>query len=309
MNLKPINQRHLYGLNNYLTEFVKLYKNHILPNKILLSGDKGLGKCTLAYHLINFIQSHDENFSYDLKKFEIHKDNKSFKLTINGSNPNLTLIDTLSDKTSINIDQIRDLISNLNKSSFNNKERFVIIDNLENLNINSINALLKVLEEPPPKTFFILINNDRFILPTLKSRCINFKIFLSYKNILSITNKLLNGDIYSYLNRDLINYYLTPGYLYKFISFFESNNYNLIDYDAGKLLRLIIRDNLYKKDILIKNLAFEYFEFFIRKKISTTQFNGFNLYSYFLKRINDTKKFNLDVESLFIELEYKVLNG
>ena len=309
MNLKPINQRHLYGLDNYLTEFVKLYKNHILPNKILLSGDKGLGKCTLAYHLINFIQSNDENFSYDLKKFEIHKDNKSFKLTTNGSNPNLTLIDTLSEKTNINIDQIRDLIFNINKSSFNNKERFVIIDNIENLNINSINALLKVLEEPPPKTIFILINNDRFILPTLKSRCINFKIFLSHENTLSITNKLLNGDIYNHINSDLLNYYSTPGYLYKFISFFESNNYNLMNYDVEKLLRLIIKDNLYKKEALIKNLAFECFEFFCRKKISSTQFKSFNLYSYFLKRINDTKKFNLDVESLFIELEYKVLNG
>ena len=35
----------------------------------------------------------------------------------------------------------------------------------------------------------------------------------------------------------------------------------------------------------------------------------FDIYSYFIKRINDTKKFNLDEESLFVEFEYKVLNG
>ena len=76
---------------------------------------------------------------------------------------------------------IRELISNLNKSSFNEKPRFVLIDNIEYLNVNSINALLKVLEEPSFKVHFILINNNKKILPTLLSRCINFKISLSNK--------------------------------------------------------------------------------------------------------------------------------
>jgi len=309
MNLEPQNQRNLYGLDNYLTELIKLYKNNKLPNKILLSGDGGLGKSTLAYHLTNFILSQNEKYPYDTKKFEINENNKSFKLTMNGSNPNLILIDTSSEKKSININQIRDLISNLNKTSFNNKERFVIIDNIEALNANSVNALLKVLEEPPPNIFFILINNNRNILPTLKSRCINFKIFLNHEKTLSIICKLLNDDVFNHINSDLLNYYSTPGYLYKFINIFEFNNYNLLDYDVRKLLKLIIKDSLYKKDTAIKNIAFEYFEFFCRKKISSTQFKKFNFYSYFLKRINDAKRFNLDDESLFIEFEYKVLNG
>jgi len=309
MNLKPINQRYLYGLDSYLNEFIRMYKDNKLPNKILLNGDKGLGKCTLAYHLINFVLSQDEIFPYDINNFEIHKDNKSFKLTINGSNPNLTLIDALSENGSISIDLIRDLISRLSKSSFNDKERFVIIDNVENLSINSVNALLKILEEPPSNIFFILINNDRSILPTLKSRCINFRIFLSHKKIMAITSKLLDGDIYEYLNDDLLNYFSTPGYFYKFVSFFESNNYNLIDYDIKSLLKLIIKENLYKKDVMIKSMAFDYFQLFCRKRLSSNQFKNFNFYSYFLKRIDDTKKYNLDNESLFMEFEYKILNG
>lgn len=46
MNLEPIYQNSLYGLNDYLLDFVKLYQNNNLPNKILLSGEKGLGKAT-----------------------------------------------------------------------------------------------------------------------------------------------------------------------------------------------------------------------------------------------------------------------
>ena len=308
MNLEPIYQNSLYGLNDYLLDFVKLYQNNNLPNKILLSGEKGLGKATLAYHIVNYVLSKDENFKYNLKKFEINPDNKSYKLITNGSNPNFTLIDTLSEKKSIDINQIRNLILNLNKSSFNSKERFIIIDNIESLNKNSINSLLKTLEEPPSNTYFIIINNDRFILPTLKSRCINYKVFLK-SDVIDVTDKILGDDIFKHINIDLLNYYSTPGKLYKLITFFESNNYNLKDYKLEDLLRLIIKENLYKKNIFIRNVAFEYFEFFFRKNISFIKSKTFDYYSYFIKRINETKKFNLDEESIFIEFEHKVLNG
>ena len=197
----------------------------------------------------------------------------------------------------------------LNKSSFNDKERFVIIDNIEMLNLNSANALLKILEEPPKNTFFILINNDRSILSTLKSRCINFRIFLSHKESIEITNKLLNGDIYEYLNKDLLNFFSTPGFFYNFISFLIANDYNLKNYTIKSFLNLIIKENLYKKNDLIKNIAFEYFEFLCRKNVSLLHQKSFDYFSYFLKRINDTKKFNLDEDSLFMEIEHKVLNG
>ena len=88
MNLSPINQTNLYGLENEFDEFVRLYNNEKLPNKILLSGQKGIGKSTLCYHLINYILSKDEDNSYDLKNYIIHGDNKSFKLILNNINPN-----------------------------------------------------------------------------------------------------------------------------------------------------------------------------------------------------------------------------
>mgnify|MGYP005729410061 FL=1 len=207
-----------------------------------------MGKSTLAFHLVNYILSINEEHPYLVKESKINPDNKSYKLTINGSNPNLLLVDTLSEKKNIDINQIRELINNLNKSSFNSKERFVIIDNIETLNISSINALLKVLEEPPSNTYFILINNDRFILPTLKSRCINFKISLDHKTSISVINKILDDDIMKFFNKDLINYYLTPGQIYHLIEFFKIQKHDLMDYDLKSFLKLVIKDNLYKKN-------------------------------------------------------------
>ena len=309
MNLSPFNQTCLFSLNNYLLEFIELYKKKKLPTKILLSGDKGLGKSTLAFHLVNYILSINEQHPYNIEQFRINPDSKSYKLTINGSNPNLLLVDTLSEKKNIDINQIRELINNLNKSSFNNKERFIIIDNIETLNISSINALLKILEEPPINTYFILINNDRFIMPTLKSRCINFKIFLNHETCISVINKILNDDITKFINKDLINYYLTPGQIFYLIEFFKVQKLNLKDYDLKSFLKLAIKDNLFKKNTLIKNMIFEYFEFYLRTKLNLSKSSTFEYYNYFLKRINDTKKWNLDDESLFMEFEYKILNG
>ena len=188
MNLNPSIQTFLFGHHSEFINFINLYANKKLPNKILLSGEKGIGKSTLAYHIINFILSKDEEFSYDDKNFRINPDNKSFKLILNKSNPNFISIDIELDKKTIDINQIRNLILTLNKSSFNSKPRFVLIDNIELLNINSVNALLKILEEPNDNIYFILINNNKKILPTLKSRCLNYKINVTANESLDITH-------------------------------------------------------------------------------------------------------------------------
>ena len=67
MNLNPSNQLSLFGHHNDLQNFINLYLDKRLPNKILLSGEKGIGKSTLGYHLVNFILSKDEDLSYDVK--------------------------------------------------------------------------------------------------------------------------------------------------------------------------------------------------------------------------------------------------
>ena len=75
MNLNPINQTSLFSLDNYLLEFIELYKKKKLPTKILLSGDKGLGKSTLAFHLVNYILSIDEEHPYIINEFKYYKSN------------------------------------------------------------------------------------------------------------------------------------------------------------------------------------------------------------------------------------------
>ena len=305
MSLNSSNQTSLFGFNDEFKELVSLYVSNKLPNKILLSGQKGIGKCTIAYHFINYVLSANEDFTYDLQNFKINNNNKSFKLVQNKSNPNFTLIDLNYEKKYIDITQVRNMILNLSKTSLNSKPRFVLIDNIEYLNSNSINALLKILEEPNDKIFFILINSNKKILPTLISRCLNFKISITHKEVIQISNKLVDKNISEMINNDLLDYYMSPGKIYRLNKFSIENEVDLKKINLKNFLLLLINELYYKKDESIKNILYEFIELFLIKNVSLFRFDFFN---YFLKRINDTKKFNLDEESLFIEFKSKLLN-
>lgn len=305
MNLKPASQLTLYGLNDDFNELASLYNKKKLPNKILLSGNKGIGKCTLAYHLINFILSNDEEFPYDEKNFTINENNKSFKLTINNVNPNFNLIDVASDKKFIDISQIRNLILNLNKSSLNKKPRFVLIDNIEYLNKNSINSLLKFLEEPNDNIYFLLIHNNKRILSTLKSRCLNFKIHLTNSQSAEVLNCIFKKKILNNINNELIDYYFTPGKILELINFSNDYEIELENLTLKNFLRILIEKNYYKKNNFGKTLLFDLIESFLQKKEFHIQSN---LFEYFITKINDVKKFNLDDEIIINEFHEKVLN-
>ena len=306
MNLSPITQTKLYGLENKFIELSNLFINNKLPTKIILSGQKGIGKCTLAYHLINFVLSKDEVNSYDTNNFSINNENKSFKLVLNNSHPNFNLIDVLTDKKQIDLSQIKLLIKNLSKSTFTTGPRIILIDNIELLNRNSINALLKTLEEPNDNTFFILIHNNKKILPTLTSRCLNFKISLTNKNSISIFESLIGTEINQKVNNDLIDYYFTPGNLFNLLLWAQKNKIDLKNIELREFLSIILDKDLIKKDLFLNYIIYNFIELYLTKKISIKYSK---LYSYFIEQFDNTKKFNLNFDVILSEFKFKVLNG
>ena len=312
MNFKASENIRLFGMNVFFNEITKLYNSKKMPTKILLSGKKGLGKSTLAYHIVNYILSENEEYKYDLTRFTINKENKSFKLVQNNTHPNFYLIDLLYDKKNIDISQIRNVISYTYKSSFNVMPRLILIDNIETLNRNSVNALLKVIEEPNKNIYFILINNnEKLILPTLKSRCLTFKINFTFEQSMLVSNQILNRNLLDLINYELINYYTTPGEIIDLINFSKEKNIELKDYTLINLLNLLIDNGYYKKNRFIKKLLFNFIELYFLKeyKTSKTKQKLLNFYQNFINKIHNTEKFNLDEESLFLEFKSKLLNG
>ena len=312
MQFKPSDNKRLYGMNHFFNEITNLYIKKMMPTKILLSGKKGLGKSTLAYHIINYILSSDEEFKYDSINHEINENNRSFKLIQNKSHPNFYSIDLLSEKKNIDVSQIREMISYTYKSTFNNLERFILIDNIENLNKNSVNALLKVIEEPNENIFFILINNsEKKILPTLRSRCLTFKINFTFNESINASNQILGENILNLINYDLINYYYTPGEIINLINFSKDKNINLKNHTLIDFLNLIIDNAYYKKNKIVKILLVNFIQLFFLKeyKLCKSKNSLLDFYQNFMNKINNTERFNLDEESLFLEFKSKLLNG
>lgn len=71
---------------------------------------------------------------------------------------------------SIKIDTIREVIKNASETSYEKGKKVFIIEDINKLRKEASNALLKIIEEPPRNTYFIMLSNSLNILPTIKSR-------------------------------------------------------------------------------------------------------------------------------------------
>ena len=310
MNIKSSENINIYGMKNIFNEIINLYNNKKMPNKIIFSGKNGIGKATLAYHVINYILSLSEEYKYNLEDSIINNNNRSYKLLQNNTHPNIYIIDLVNEKKSIDIGQIREMITYANKSSFNNLPRFILIDNIENLNKNSVNALLKIVEDPNQNIYFILIhNNEKKILPTLKSRCLSFKINFSFNENIKIINTILKKNVFDLINHDLISYYNTPGEIINMINFANDKKINLKSSSLKDVLNILIENSYYKKNKNVKNLIINLIELYFLKEYQLTSAKSslLNTYHNFLNKINNTETFNLDEESLFFEFKSKLL--
>ena len=270
---------------------VNLYDKNSLPNKILLSGDKGIGKSLLVKKLLKYI----------------YKENNS-NLIDKNSHPNIFFISKKEEKKNIEISQIREMIQFQNQSSFNNLSKIIVIDDLEYLNLNSSNALLKSLEEPNNNNIFILINNIKGkLLETIKSRCIEFKLLLSSSEIKIIVDKYFDNEIYNRIPSDFTNVYTSPAFVISLIKFFKNNEISYDNLNIENFIKMLINDKMYNNSNFIKNNIDTFIELFFYKNIKSKNKISDKLREFFYFRLNQVKKYNLDIESYLIEFEEKLL--
>ena len=237
----PKNSLKLFGLTGDFILFKKLYLENKLPRTFMLSGKKGSGKSTLINHLMFYIF---DKTNYDEKILELKTKSFFYNQFSNNMFPNIIYVNG-SDYKATKIDEIRNLKKMIHQTSISNKPRFIIFDDVELFNNNSLNALLKIVEEPTSDNFFILINNkSKPLLQTIQSRCLNFKIIINEQNRQNIIESLIKR-----LNIDIlinpIKSQLTPGLFIKFNYMFDENKI-LLDDDFQKNLESLLK--LYKKD-------------------------------------------------------------
>ena len=304
----PKNQLRLFGYEDHFNSFIKLFEKKEMPNSILLSGLKGTGKSTFAYHIINYLLSKSEERKYSIKDHVIDEANLSYKHLSANTHPNFFLIENNLLEKDIKIEQIRNLLKFLNKSTYTRNLKVIMIDNAENLNLNSSNALLKAIEEPQNNTFFFIIHNSATkILDTVKSRCTEFKFALTTskkKNIFANIIRQYKNEFE--INGIIENYYFdTPGNLVKYFLALDKANINITENTLKCIFHFIEK---YKNEKNPETLSF--LSLFIEKFYNELCLNNNkNLNSYFfnqskiLKQIDEMKKFNLNEKNIFIWLK------
>ena len=311
--IKPLNQLKLFGYSEYFDLFVKLHHNKKIPSVNLLSGPIGIGKSTFVYHLINYILSINESNKYNLDSKVINEKNYSYNLVCKNIHPNFISLTSELNKQDIKVEDIRNLLKFLHKSAYSSNIKCILIDSADKLNLNSSNALLKILEEPPKNVFFFIINNsNKKILPTIKSRAHEFKFFLTITEKEDIFKKIIQDyDFDINVKKTIKNFYFeTPGTLLKYSLILTNSNIDFSENTHASIHYLI---DLYKKDKDIELLNF--ISLFIEIFYNQLCFNkNVNLNACLLNKskilnlFNDMKKYNLNENNVFFSVK-DILNN
>ena len=298
------NSLSLFGLDKNFEFISKIYSNQNLPRVIMFSGNKGTGKATLINH---FLYSIFDIENYDLENLNTSGNSIFLKQFQNNIFSNIIYISG-ADFKSMKIEDIRNLKKIILQSTISNKDRFIIFDDIELFNHNSLNALLKTIEEPSKKNYFFLINNkSKPLLETIKSRAIEIKIFLDESQRLEIIDKLV-----SYYKLDLVlnpkSSQLSPGNFVKYNHICKEHDI-LPTNDFVENLTLLI--NLYKKnkDILYINLAFFIGNCYFQHLKKNNLFKNdkiFEIKNYIFSSLNSFMLYNINQNTLINAINDKI---
>ena len=112
--LNSQNQLNLYGYNEKFKLIADYFDKNKMPKSILFSGQKGIGKATFAYHIVNYLLSKNESNNYSLTNFFINEKNQSYRFINNNTHSNFFLIDNVTSEKDIKIEQVRELFKFIN---------------------------------------------------------------------------------------------------------------------------------------------------------------------------------------------------
>ena len=287
----------MYGHDILFKNLTSLFKKNKLPKKIIFNGSDGIGKATFVYHLINFILSYKEEDIYDLNAKEIIENNKSYLDLINNINFNFKHLKVDDFKKIISIEETREIINFFNKSSINNKPKIFFLEGAENLNKNSSNSILKILEELPDNNyFFISYLENKFLLETIKSRCFNCRLFINSKENSFIKEKLMT----QFKTNNTIIKHLTPGINLKMNILF--NELNIYEKDFSTKILTMQNFYLEEKYNKIIDLMHIYIENYFANNLEKNFFKNFRIRNKINNIINNINSINNEIKSSFYEI-------
>jgi DNA polymerase III subunit delta' len=171
----------LYGHAAAEAELLDAYRRNRLAQAWIIGGPEGVGKATLAWRFARFLLAHPDAAAREVVE--------AADLSVPADHPAARRMSTLAladifllrrewnDKTKkhfteIRVDDVREITRAFHQGSGTGGWRVAIIDCADDLNRSAANALLKLIEEPPDRSLFLLVaHQPGRILPTIRSRC------------------------------------------------------------------------------------------------------------------------------------------
>ncbi len=169
----PRETAHLFGQAAAEARFLDAEAAGHLPHAWLITGPRGVGKATLAWRIARRLIAGEPSPSLDMDP-----SHPVFRALAALASPQLFLCRRPWDdkgerlRSAITVDEVRALKGFFQLTAADGGRRVAIVDAADELNASAANALLKILEEPPPRAALLLVSHrPAALLPTLRSRC------------------------------------------------------------------------------------------------------------------------------------------
>lgn len=174
---------HLFGHEEAEAFLSRFYRSGRSHHAILIEGPEGIGKATLAFRFANHVLSHPDPATAPEELADPDPQSPVSRQIVSGASHNLLHLTRPVDektgkvKTAITVDEVRRAGHFFSQTSGTGNWRIVIIDPADDLNRNAANAILKILEEPPKRSLFLVLSHaPGKLLPTIRSRCLPLKL-------------------------------------------------------------------------------------------------------------------------------------
>ena len=160
---RPTDFSDVVSQNHVVTPLRNAIKTGRVPHAILLTGPRGIGKTTLARIIARCLNCQEGPTDTPCNKCHSCKEI--------GTNLS-TDVQEIDAASRTSVDDVREIIESVRYSASPGKYRIFVIDEVHMLSTAAFNALLKTLEEPPPKSLFVLATTNPEKIPyTVVSRC------------------------------------------------------------------------------------------------------------------------------------------
>src|SRR5215212_10293346 len=168
----------LFGHEEAEAAFLQAIREGRLHHAWLIGGPEGIGKATLAYRVARYLLSLGPGSRGREPSLGVDPKAVAARQVAALSHPNLAVLrrtpgsDKKGPSATISVETVRRALDLFGSTAADGGYRVCIVDSAEDLTIASANALLKVIEEPPPRSVFLIVSHaPQRVLATIRSRC------------------------------------------------------------------------------------------------------------------------------------------